>query len=145
MTSSSLLKPLRFLVIDHHQDSRFLLVKSLLRKFPHALIEEVADGEPALALASERTFDAIITHRTIEYFGTELVEKLRASHPNVPIVMVSSIDRTEAALAAGADSFLLYDEWLRIGSVVKDLLEKGRPPSKADRPAPTAQARVPKS
>lgn len=143
--SSSLPGPLRFLVIDHHQDSRFLLVKSVLRKFPQALIEEVADGEPALALAAAGRFDAIITHRTIEYFGAELVEKLRAQNPNVPIVMVSSIDRAEAALAAGADGFLLYDEWLRIGSVVKELLEKGRPPSKSQGTVPqAAPAEVPK-
>jgi CheY-like chemotaxis protein len=125
-----------FLVIDHHHDRRFLLVKSLLRKFPNASIEEVADGEPAIALASERTFAAIIVHRTSEYFGSELVERLRAANPNVPIMMVSSIDRAEDARAAGADAFLLYDEWLRIGSVVKDLLEKGRPPSQTDFRAP---------
>jgi hypothetical protein len=37
-------------------------------------------------------------------------------------VMVSGMDREEAALAAGADVFLHYDEWLRIGSVVEQLL-----------------------
>lgn len=41
---------------------------------------------------------------------------------SVPIVMVSGIDRTQPALAAGADRFLLYDEWLRIGTMVQELL-----------------------
>lgn len=117
---------LQFLVIDHHKDSRFLLVKCLLRKFPHAHIVEAEEGDPAIAIARSPELSAIVTHRTREYFGTELVEKLRQVNERVPIVMVSGIERTEPALAAGADRFMLYDEWLRVGTVVKELLEQGR-------------------
>ena len=124
MSSSS--ASLRFLVVDHHKDSRFLLVKSLLRKFPHAVIEEAEEGDAAIELARMSAFDAIVTHRTREYFGTELVEKFREVNDAVPIVMVSGIERTEPALAAGADRFMLYDEWLRIGTLVKELLDSGR-------------------
>ena len=120
--------PLRFLVVDHHKDSRFLLVKCLHRKFPDAEILEEEEGESAVATARRNDLTAVITHRTREYFGTELVEKLRAVNERVPIVMVSGIERAEPALAAGADRFMLYDEWLRIGTIVKDLLEQGRPP-----------------
>ncbi len=120
--------PLRFLVIDHHHDSRFLLVKSLLRKFPQAVIQEVEDGETAIEVVKTTELAAIITHRTREYYGTELVEKLRGANAIVPIVMVSGIERTAPALAAGADRFMLYDEWLRIGTLVKELIEQGRGP-----------------
>jgi CheY-like chemotaxis protein len=122
------MQPLVFLVVDHHKDSRFLLVKCLHRKFPGVVIEEAADGEAAIACAQRRDLAAIITHRTSEYFGTELVRKFRQVNPDVPIVMVSGIERTAPALAAGADRFLLYDEWLRIGTIVKDLLDRGRTP-----------------
>jgi DNA-binding NarL/FixJ family response regulator len=118
--------PLNFLVIDHHRDSRFLLVKSLLRKFPRAVIIEAEAGEHALKLARRRDLAIVVTHRTQEFIGTELVAQLRAINPDVLIVMVSGIERTAPALAAGADAFLLYDEWLRIGSVVKQLLDRGR-------------------
>lgn len=120
--------PLKFLVVDHHRDSRFLLVKCLHRKFPEALIEEAEDGDPAIERARAQDLAVIVTHRTREYFGTELVQKFREANSTVPIVMVSGIERTEPALAAGADRFLLYDEWLRIGTVVKELLEQGRSP-----------------
>ena len=120
--------PQIFLVIDHHRDSRFLLVTCLQRKFPGALIAEAEDGEAAIELARRRDLAAIVTHRTSEYFGTELVTKLRAMNAEVPIVMVSGIERTAPALSAGADRFLLYDEWLRIGSIVKELLAQGHPP-----------------
>ena len=36
--------------------------------------------------------------------------------------MVSGIDRAAEAVAAGANLFLNYDEWLRIGTVVAELL-----------------------
>lgn len=117
---------LRFLVVDHNKDSRFLLVKSLLRKYPHARIEEAEEGDPAIEIARRGGLAAIVTHRTREFYGTELVSKFRAANPEVPIVMVSGIERTEPALAAGADRFLLYDEWLRIGAVVKEAIEHGR-------------------
>lgn len=119
---------MRFLVIDHHKDSRFLLVKCLARKFPDAIILEAEEGEAAIDVAREGGLAVIVTHRTREYFGTELVGKLREVNERVPIVMVSGIERTAPALAAGADRFMLYDEWLRIGTLVKELLDQGRSP-----------------
>lgn len=118
---------LNFLVVDHYKDSRFLLVTCLQRKFPNACIIEAEEGDPAIEIAGRHDLAAIVTHRTREYFGTELVGKLREANANVPIVMVSGIERSIPALAAGADRFLLYDEWLRIGSIVKELLDAGRP------------------
>jgi DNA-binding NtrC family response regulator len=115
------------LVVDHNHDSRFLLVKSLHRKFPAAIIRETGDGEEALLIAERNGLAAIITHRTQEYFGTELVQKFREVNPTVPIVMVSGIERTGPALAAGATRFLLYDEWLRVGTVVREALEARAP------------------
>jgi CheY-like chemotaxis protein len=111
-----------FLVVDHNADSRFLLVKCLLRKFPTAIIQEAQDGESAIEMARRGGLTAIVSHRTSEMTGVELIEKFRLVAPSTPIVMVSGIDRTGPAKAAGADSFLLYDEWLRIGTVVQDLI-----------------------
>ena len=42
----------------------------------------------------------------------------------VPIVSVSSIDRTDAVVAAGANVFLNFEEWLRVGTVVAELLAR---------------------
>jgi len=125
---SSSKAPQKFLVVDHHRESRYLLVKCLLRKFPAAEIKEAEEGDAAIELARARDLDVIVTHRTREYFGTELVEKFRQVNDAVPIVMVSGIERTVPALAAGADRFMLYDEWLRIGTLVKELLATGRQP-----------------
>lgn len=111
--------PLKFLVVDFHAESRFLLVKTLLRKFPGALIFEEDDAERATEVLRTRRISAVVTHRTFETSGVDLVRQFRAVDPQLPIVMVSGIDRADAALEAGATQFLPYDEWLRIGSVVE--------------------------
>lgn len=111
--------PLKFLVVDFHAESRFLLVKTLLRKFPEAAIFEEEDADRATELVRTQHFSAIVTHRTFEVSNSDLVRMFRAVDPHVTIVMVSGIDREDAAQQAGADAFLHYDEWLRIGSVVE--------------------------
>ncbi len=113
-----------FLVVDHNADSRFLLVKCLLRKFPTAIVQEAQDGGSAIEMARRGGLTAIVSHRTDEMLGVELIERFRAVDHRVPIVMVSGIDRTSPALAAGADRFLLYDEWLRIGTVVQEVISQ---------------------
>jgi CheY-like chemotaxis protein len=114
--------PLKFLVIDDNADSRFLLVKTLLRKFPSAVIHECQSSAAALVMAKTSDLAAIISHRTTETAGISLLRELRQINPGVPMVMVSGVDRRELALAAGADRFLLYDEWLRIGTIVDELI-----------------------
>lgn len=113
-----------FLVIDFQRDSRFLLVKTLARKFPHAVIRECEDAEQAVQMARTQDVACVVTHRTFETSGAELVRRLREVDPAVPIVMVSGLDRERVAMEAGATSFLNYDEWLRIGSVVEAHLRK---------------------
>jgi CheY-like chemotaxis protein len=126
--------PLRFLVIDDNTESRMLLVKSLLRKFPTALVQECQDGDTAVAIAEADTLNAIVAHRTYDYDGATLVGLIRRTRPDVPLVMVSGHDHGPRAHQAGADAFLHSDEWLRIGSVVADVMAaraEARPPVEA--------------
>lgn len=134
--------PYKFLVIDDNPDSRFLLVKTLLRKFPQAVLQETQDGESALALTQAAGLDAVVVHRAAEVDGLTLVRTLRQANRAVPIVMVSGIDRTKTAIEAGATTFLSYDAWLRIGTVVAELVPpKGPPSTRADEPDTAAAGR----
>lgn len=108
-----------FLVVDFQRESRYLLVKTLVRKFPRAVIRECDDAEQAVLLARTLDVACIVTHRTFETSGADLVRQLREVDPDVPIVMLSGMDRAKAAMDAGATSFLNYDEWLRIGTIVE--------------------------
>ena len=112
----------KFLIIDDNPDSRFLLVKTLLRKFPQAVLKETQDGDTSIAVARSEPLDAVVVHRAVEMDGVSLVRLVRQVNSTVPIVMVSGIDRSRAAAEAGASTFLSYEAWLRIGSVVAELV-----------------------
>ena len=115
-----------FLVVDDNADSRFLLVKTLQRKFPGAVIREVQESDQAVTIATSENLAAIVAHRAADMDGISMIRALRAANPDVIILMVSGLDRTESAIRAGATCFLNYDEWLRVGSVVTDLLSRSQ-------------------
>lgn len=109
---------LKFLIVDDNSDSRQLLVNTLARSYPEAVMHECRQGDAAIALAKRSDLSAIISHRTFDYDGETLVALFRRVNPTVPIIMVSGYDRADRAKAAGADCFLNYDRWLMIGKVV---------------------------
>ena len=130
--------PRKFLIVDDNADSRFLLVKTLLRKFPQAVLQETQNCDSAVALIESGGLDAVVVHRAAEVDGLTLLRRLRQADAVVPIVMVSGIDRTKQALEAGATTFLSYDAWLRIGTVVGELID-----SPVQTSAPQAQSAAP--
>jgi CheY-like chemotaxis protein len=111
----------KFLVIDDNVDNRFLLTRTLRRKYPGAEVEECGDLSTAIEITNQHGIDAVVSHRAGEVDGLELVRQLRKHHPILPIIMVSGFDRTREALAAGATRFLNYDEWLRLGTVMDEI------------------------
>lgn len=113
---------MRFLIIDENLDSRYFISRALLRKFSDATFVECGSVETALEAIRSEPFDVVISHRTHEMDGISLVRALCAAAPDVPVIMMSSMPRREAALAAGAAGFLLYDQWLLLGTLVMDIL-----------------------
>ena len=112
----------RFLVVDFHRESRFLLVRTLQRKFPQAEIVECEDVDCTKQVLQHGGVSAIITHRTFDVAGVDLVRQFKELAPATPVLMVSGMDRSEESKRAGADGFLHYDEWLRLGSAVETML-----------------------
>lgn len=99
------------------------MAKTVLRKFPHAEITECQTAETAFQMLDRGDqFSLIVSHRTFELDGISLVRELRARRPTTPLLMMSGIDRREAALAAGANVFLTYEEWLLVGNHVAAML-----------------------
>ena len=117
--------PRKFLVIDDVTDSRALVVRTLLRKFPSALIQECQESNTALLAASSEDYDLIIAHRTTDLDGLTTIRMLRKVSPTVPILMISGIDRSQEAIEAGATAFHSYDQWLLIGGVAAELIATG--------------------
>jgi CheY-like chemotaxis protein len=111
-----------FLLVDDSPDGRYLISKTLLRKFPRATVIECRTAETAFAALAKEMPSLIVTHRTYEFNGIDLLRALRQRAPGVLILMTSGVDRREHALEAGADAFYTYDEWLMVGNHVAQLL-----------------------
>lgn len=124
-----------FLIVDHNADGRTLLARTLKRRFPDATIIESDRWENAALEVKHHDPEAIILHRTLEFDGLTLVALFRHLKPTVPIVTVSGHDMERQALAAGANAFLNYDSWLRIGTVVAEALGTGESKPPFTRPA----------
>jgi CheY-like chemotaxis protein len=112
----------RFVVIDDNEDGRSFLSKSLLASFPHAEIIECENSEVARQELAGGKTALFLVHRANDADGLPLVELLRAANATIPIVYVSGIDRTHAALQAGATTFLMYDQSWLIGQTVREIL-----------------------
>jgi len=123
-----------FLVVDHNADSRLLLTKPILRRFPGAIMQECETMEASLAALQRTSVDAIVSHRVIGYDGATTVQMFRRVNSHVPIVMVSGIDRAREAYAAGANVFVNFDAWLTMGAVVEQILRERATPEAAAEP-----------
>src|SRR3954463_14258680 len=112
----------KFLVVDDIAENRYLLAKTLLRKFAGSLVQECEDSAPAVAAAQHDRLSAIVVHRGADVDGLTMIRMLRQVNPSVPIIMVSGRESCPGAIEAGATAFLNYDAWLRIGSVVEETM-----------------------
>ena len=111
-----------FVLVDDVDDNRFLLAKTLLRKFPQAVLLECREAAPALAAVTQEKPSAVIVHRAWDLDGVSLIRAIRQQSPTIPIIMVSGRESCPEAIEAGAHAFLNYDAWLRIGTVVEEVL-----------------------
>lgn len=123
-------KPHKLLVVDSNADNGMLLVRSLTRKYPRALIELCRDPATAVQCLSSETIDCVVLHRTDEVDAVTLIKEFLAVAPSLPILAVSGFNRRKLLIDAGAADFLDYDEWLRVGNVVDAMLDR-RPQSAA--------------
>ncbi len=103
----------QILVVEDNQDIRELVIQMLV--FEDYDILTVKDGEEALELISLHRFDLILLDIMLPGIsGMEVLIKIRSAKDsqvkNLPVVMVTAkslIDDIDAALLAGATSYLV--------------------------------------
>jgi two-component system response regulator HydG len=101
-------KPVDLLVVDDDRAHRTML-KTLLSGWGYR-VTEADDGDVAVSLVEERTFDMILMDvRMIRMSGLEALPRLRRIDPLVPVVIMtaySSVETAVEALKAGAHDYL---------------------------------------
>ena len=104
---------IRVLIADDHAVVRTGLAQ-LVETFDEVeLVGAAANGEEAVALSGEREPDVVLMDLEMPVLdGIEATRRIRAEHPDVAVVVLTSFsdrDRILAALDAGAAGYLLKD------------------------------------
>ncbi len=96
----------RILVVDGQKESRELLSKFLLSNGYD--VEDVEDGEAALALVRSKQYDLVIADfKMVKMDGLDLTRKLKLYYPSLSILIVSGSGVGEPFFReAGADGFI---------------------------------------
>ena len=86
---------LKLLVVDDNNVNRLLVTTTLLRSFPHAVIEQAESGQQALGLMQSHVYDLVLIDLIMpDLDGTEVVQQIRehAAKPfsEVPVVALTA-------------------------------------------------------
>ena len=104
------MKKFRILIVDDNGPFRQTLRETLQTCFSTIAIDEAADGGEALQKVGAFLPDLIFMDiRLPGENGLELTKKIKATHPNITILILTSYDMPEyreAAFQYGADRFL---------------------------------------
>jgi two-component system OmpR family response regulator len=98
----------RILVAEDDDRTANYLVRGLIES--GHIVDRVADGETALAMALEGIYEALVLDRMLPAMdGLTLVRRLREHDPRLPVLMLSAVastaDRVEG-MRAGCDDYL---------------------------------------
>jgi CheY-like chemotaxis protein len=104
-------EPARILVIDDSEDDR-LLYKRCLKKSIGAgyAVSETANGEDGLAQIDKESFACVLLDYSLPgRNGVEILKRIRAKHPFIPVVMLTGLGNEKVAVAAmqeGAQNYI---------------------------------------
>jgi two-component system response regulator DevR len=127
-------RPLRLLVVDDHEVVRQGLVSLLERREQFQVVAEAGTVEESIAMADRYEPDLVIMDvRLPDGSGIEACREIRAQHPAIRVVMLTSYPDEEAvlsAIVAGASGYLLKQ--VRARDLVAALEAVGRGESLLD-------------
>ncbi len=113
------------LIVEDNAPFRVSLKESLEALFPSMIVQEAAEGEEALQKVESFLPGLIFMdiHLPGEN-GLQLTKKIKATHPALPIIILTNYDIPEyrqAAFEYGANSFIPKDslDWGQIETLVK--------------------------
>jgi len=105
-------RKIRLLIADDHEVVRTGL-KTLLADTEIEVVGEVTTGEAAVNYVAQHPVDVVLLDvRMPEGDGLNALARIKLSHPDLPVVMLSNYDNPSymaRAVALGANGFLLKD------------------------------------
>lgn len=119
----------RILLVDDQKELRDLLSRFFLLNGYE--VEDVEDGEAAMALVKSKRYDLIVADfKTPKMDGLDLTRKLKLYYPSLSILIMSGSGVGEAFFReAGADAFLTKPlDLSSMKSLVEEILSRKRNP-----------------
>lgn len=135
---------LRILLVDDNQDDRALAIRQLKQALPAVLITEVGTAEAFEQALTEFSFDAVISDYQLHWNnGLTVLKRIKAHHPDCPVVMFTSTATQATAVEAmklGLDDYVIKSpsHYVRLPAAVETALERVA----AKRQAADLQARI---
>jgi PAS domain S-box-containing protein len=118
------------LLIDNDEDDRALAAMVISKDFPDCRVLEIEDAAGfARSLARER-LDLVVTEQDLDWSdGMSVLETVRDSRPEVPVVMLTGSRDAELAVAgmkAGLSDYVIKSSksYVRLAGVLAESLEK---------------------
>jgi len=106
-------KDMKILIVDDHALVRRGMTYVVKEGFPDAEVLEAEGGKAALEILQSKKIDiALVDVRMPELDGLELLRQVRASWPDIPVIMLSTYENApyvKRALSDGAAGYLLKD------------------------------------
>jgi DNA-binding NarL/FixJ family response regulator len=103
-------RPKQVLIVDDEAHVR-VLIRMLLKQLGVETVWEAADGSAALEQAAVHKPDAILLDINLpQVGGLEVLAKLKAAHPKIPVIIVSSQSTMKTVMQArelGAEAYVL--------------------------------------
>ena len=105
--------PLKILLIEDDAAFAFIVKRTIVTIRSDYLVTHVVRIENALQELARETFDVVLTDLTLpDASGLESVQKLRAFSPDLPLIVLTSLESEEQdvlALQAGAQDYICKD------------------------------------
>lgn len=105
---------MRVLLIEDDATDRRLISRSLRKSVSQVELDWADRVAFGLAKLAEATYDVVLTDLTLpDSIGLATVERIRAEHPDVPIIVLTALDDKEiemSSLTVGAQDYLIKDD-----------------------------------
>src|SRR5688572_6831050 len=116
-------RPLHVLILEDSEDDTQLLLLELRRIGYEVGFERVDTAAAMQAVLTEKPWDVILSDYTMPRFNAlHALEVLKASHLDLPFIIISGTIGEEtavAALKAGAHDFLIKGNFAKLGPVIE--------------------------
>ncbi|MFN6469585.1 MAG: response regulator [Nostoc sp. SerVER01] len=128
---------LRILLIDDNPNDRLLAIRQLEREFSDLQVEQVATPEDFAQALQRGQFDLVVTDYQLRWSnGIEVLDAIKASYPNCPVIMFTNSGTQEIAVEAmksGLDDYVIKSpqHQVRLTAAVRSAIERTETRQKA--------------